>query len=415
MGTLDRIPESDVCSKRTVVNETIHETRKSILCVVVVGDRCAEMRQRGAPGLSRLTRPEVEVRARDVLLRARAQHERRKAAKHQQSPSRLLEEARGHLEKAHACELATHGPAQLFNPRAASALGALGNLAVLAGDLERAADLLRDARRAALTRSKQATATSAALAQQLARLLRREDETDAKRARKRKAELAFELQHAASFFELNAKKAAAYCRKSASEDDEDCDEEGLLLLECFAGNSRHTTKGDERPALEYSPSQENKTCASHRASRRELANEACKASAKKAKHLWLDAATALKDRATDDADDLIDALEHAFYCARLCDGDAAATTMKQLRHLAKLKSENARFEDAARDCLKLAALAHKAGAHDLAAKANKTRARALQDARDQAALKNAKGRPTQNSSNTRAAKDQDDLVLDDIE
>ena len=273
----------------------------------------AELRVQGTPGVVPLTRPQVERRARDVLRTARAKHARK------QQPEKLsrknLEEAKDLLEGAFAAELRTFG-AQSSNLRAALAVAALGNFAVIAKEPEEAKAKLGDALRLLLAAAKgKVTNPAAAVAVQLGRLLRR---TEPDRA----AEC---LATAATFY---------------------------LALAVDAQNHLNTE-------LSF---------------RVDLATEALKAAARKAKALWTDVAAIL-------GSDVISAHRSILEATKLADGETSLAALKAVRKLAKLSALRGDYDDAIRYYTDMYRSAIKLGAQDIAKKANAARMAVMAKAR----------------------------------
>lgn len=303
----------------------------------------AEMRVRGTPGLVQLTRPEIECRARDVLLHARLQYHLKKDKEDDEKrPASRLVQAERQLEAAFQCELATYG-AHRNNLRAALATAALGNLAVVSGDHDAAVRKLEDA----VALLSQATrhnhqAASAAANVQLGRLLRKNATQQA-----RAAEC---LAAAAHYYVAVAEAAANAVDKYTSLD----------------AVKSATTENKARHASAHS-------------ARVELASQARMANAKTARGLWTDVATILRALKADGdlGDNLIAVHGYLVTANRLADGEASVPYMKALRKLAKLQAGASQFQDAAATYLDLHTIAHRLGATDIAKKAARARTTAL--------------------------------------
>lgn len=315
----------------------------------------AEMRITGTPGVAQLTRHEIECRARDVLLNARIQYilgRRDKGSpphpKLDDPSSKLLDLAKSHLEAALARELATYGRHK-NNAHAAVALAALGNLAVIAGDREKAIARLAEALAAMLAATDDCHhANSADVAVRLGRLLRK--------YKSRRAEAAECLAAAADFFLSLARRADADVGKYVS-------------LQSLAGAASESRR--DRTAT-YS-------------SRVELATEARNAAARKARALWTDVTSILVNdgrgfAGSHDAN-VANALQRAHAASCLADGDTATASLKALRKLAAFQTSVENFDAAAASYLQLHNLALRVGAADVARKAARARSNAIAEAR----------------------------------
>lgn len=353
----------------------------------------AEMRVKGTPGFVQLTRPEIECRARDVLLNARMQfilanasavkpktggaasaagffprqrttdleeetdrgtlQTTRKIVQKDLNAERIAE-ARHHLEAALQCDVATYG-LHKNNVPAAIAMSALGNLAVVSGDNAEAITKLAKSVTALLTATSDRHQTaSASVSVQLGRLLRQ-----AKPSRAQAAEC---LAAAAQFYLDLAQKA-------------DADVDRYASLEAIASASTERRREHTTPLAQVSI----------HSSRIELASRARTLNARKAMVLWKDVIAILSKDGHDFAgsyeENIANALEKLYRATTLSDGEASISAMKTLRRLAKSQAEAQKYKQASASYLELQTLALRAGATDIANKAARARAATLADGR----------------------------------
>jgi len=267
-----------------------------------------------------LTKPEVEVRARDVLLDARAEYVERRASK-EVDGFLPLEAARTHLEQALQATILAHG-AHKQNAFAANAMASLGQLDVVCGRLDAAhANVLRACQ---LLNAQDGRGTAAAV--QLSRIVRRMPNCTAG-----------DLETGASF----VKKAAVYHTTAAKS----CNKKLKGGLASQAASSKVAA---------------------------DAAAHACQA-----RELWESVALLLPD-----TQQAVDALQHALEAAKLADGDGIEA-MKALRSLAKQRAAMGDHRGAERDYAVLEASALRAGAGDLARKAQKARLNERRHVQDQ--------------------------------
>lgn len=289
----------------------------------------AEMRIKGTPGLVQLTRPEIECRARDVLLHARAQYIKKSSV----SKRDRLETARTHLKAAVECEKAIYG-VHTTNIRAAIAKSALGTLAVASGDFDEAIAIFSEALSALLAAAKgKHNVTSAAIAEQLGRILRRNNKSGATSS----AAPAAECFAAAAQFNLDlARDAEAESKRYAS-------------LNAMTETAQLTH--------------------SHRVA---LASEVRSSAAQKARSLWNEVVVLIDNTfAGRYEENMADALEKVYAATKLAEGESSTSAMKALRKLAKFQAENSMKKEATATYQDLQKTAMRVGDSDTANKASK--------------------------------------------